>query len=40
MEQRQRTAQKPADATGSTTVASDDEEDAGPLDVLKLQVRW
>jgi len=39
MEQKQRAAQKQADATGSTAVVSEDEEDIGPLDVLKLQVQ-
>lgn len=40
MEQKQRTAQKQPDlATGTTADVSEDEEDAGPLDVLKLQVK-
>lgn len=40
MEQKQRSAQKQvqAEVTGTTADVSEDEEDAGPLDVLKLQV--
>lgn len=40
MEQKQRSAQKQvqAEVTATTADVSEDEEDAGPLDVLKLQV--
>lgn len=40
MEQKQRTAQKQADLASATTaaVSDEEEEDGGPLDVLKLQV--